>query len=180
MGARQIAFCRSSSLRTKTALGFTITESPPFALANHVRARSERVALDLAPTWHFGSVNIGVAVGASARVLWPEAHLLMTPGYSLIGPHARLELSARLSERLSFRVAPEAQWIVLIDQDLKATGVSSQGLAVGAEAALNITVSEHIQLGVSFRESHALIATNRNTQFQDVERYLTLRGTGSF
>ena len=173
-------FSLGFNLAYQTALGFTVTESPPFALQNHVRARSERVALDIAPTWHFGALNVGVAIGASARVLWPEAHLLMTPGYSLIGPHARLELTARFNERLTVRIAPEGQWIVLIDQDLKATGVSSQGMAVGGEAAVNITVSDHIQVGVNYRESHALISTNRNTQFQDVERYLTLRGTGSF
>jgi hypothetical protein len=174
------SFSLGFNLAYQTALGFTVVEMPPFALQNRVHARSERVALDIAPTWRLGAVSLGVPIGLSMRTLWPEAHMLMTPGYSLIGPHARIELTVRVSGALTLRIAPEGQWITLIDESLRATGVSPQGVAVGGEASFNYAFSTHWQAGVSYRESHALIATNRDAGFQDVERYLTVRGTGSF
>jgi opacity protein-like surface antigen len=175
------SFSLGFNLAYQTALGFVIEEQPPFALPNRVHARSERVALEIAPSWRVGTaVRVGVAIGGTMRTLWPEAHMLMTPGYSLIGPHARLELQVRVTDALTLRVAPEGQWITLIDESLRATGVSPQGVAVGGEAGIHYALSSHWQAGVSYRESHASIATNRGSQFQDVERYLTVRGTGSF
>jgi len=176
----EASFSLGFNLAYQSALGFTVTESPSFAMPNRVRARSERAALDIAPTWRFGKVSLAVPIGASMRTLWPEVHVLMTPGYSLIGAHARLELSVRAGERLTVRVAPEFQWIAQIDEDLRATGVSSQGAAFGGEATINVALSSQWQLGVNYRESHAAISTTRDTKFKDVERYLTLRGTGSF
>jgi hypothetical protein len=174
------SFSLGFNLAYQTALGFTVKESPSFAMQNRTHARSEHVALDVAPTWRKGPLSIGVPIGLSMRTLWPEAHMLQTPGYSLIGPHARLELVLQAGERVSLRVAPEAQWITMIDEALRATGVNSQGVALGGEATLNVTLSDHWQAGVSYRESHALISSASGATFKDTERYLTLRGTGSF
>lgn len=185
VGLRVVAWPAASfslgfHLSYQTALGFTVTESPSFAMKNHVHARSEHAALDIAPTWRAGALRLGVPLGVSIRTLWPEAHMLQTPGYSLIGPHARIELGIQAGDRLSIRIAPELQWITMIDEALRETGVNAQGVALGGEAQVDFALADHWQVGLSYRESHALIGSASGKTFQDVERYLTLRGTGSF
>ena len=167
----------------QSALGFSVTERPPLALPKEVGARSERVALELAPRWRFadGQLEVGVPVGVTVRTLWAEVHMSQTPSFSLVGPHARAELRLRFSELLSLRLAPELQYIMLVDDELTTAGVSSQGVALGAEGSVDAQISQVWSLGVHYRESHALLAAARGSvSFQDVERYLTLRVVGSF
>ncbi|MEY4581042.1 MAG: hypothetical protein RL701_5745 [Pseudomonadota bacterium] len=164
----------------QSAIGFTVTESPPFALKNELGARSERVSLDIGPRWRIGTVHVSVPIGASMRTLWPEVHTLMTPGYNLIGPHARIELHVLLADTVYVRIAPEAQWIVQIDDDLWKSGLSSQGMALGGEVAVGAQFAKAWSVGVNYRESHALIATTYDMTFTDVERYVTARLTGAF
>lgn len=168
------------SLVYQSALWFTVTERPLFALPNQVSARSERIALDLAPSWRFGVFRLTIPVGVTVRSLWPEVHTLMTAGYSLIGPHARLDLALQISSALRLRIAPELHWITGIDEALVDSGVSSQGIALGGEASVDLQLSSVWGLGIHYRESHAVIGTTRDSQFTDIERYLTLRLTGTF
>jgi hypothetical protein len=168
------------SLVYQSALGFTVSERPPLALMNEVRGRSERVSLDIGPGLRLGMVRVTVPIGATVRTLWPEVHTLMTPGYSLVGPHARIDVSLPLAGPVSLSFGPEVQWIVAIDQLLRESGVNSQGVALGVDVNLSVAVGSHFGLGVHYRESHASISTTRSFTFTDVERYLTLRGTGSF
>jgi hypothetical protein len=164
----------------QSALGFTVTESPPFALKNELGARSERVALEIGPRWRFGTVHVAVPIGLSMRTLWPEVHTLTTPGYNLIGPHARVDFHVLLGGIVYVRIAPELQWIVQIDDDLWKTGLSSQGVALGGEAAIGAQFAKAWSVGVNYRESHALISTVHAMTFTDVERYVTARLTGAF
>ena len=114
-------------LRYQSSLGLTIEEQPPFALHNRVAARSARAELSVAPTFRLGSAGtapaLAVPVGFTLRSLWPEVHEMMTPGYSLIGPHLRLELVVPLGNVLALRVGPELQAIIAIDESIRADGV---------------------------------------------------------
>lgn len=175
------SFSLAFALHYRTALGLKVQESPPFALQNETKARSEEIELSVAPGWALGdSVRLSVPLGAIIRTFWPSVHTLMTPGYSLIGPFARVELNARISGPVVLRLGPEVQWIMLIDRALRDTGVNSQGLAIGAEAALLVELGETWMIGFAYRESHALASTNRGVTFEDVERYWTLRVSGAF
>jgi hypothetical protein len=164
----------------QSALGFSVTEHPPFALENQVRARSERFALDLGPAWSLGAARLGLSVGGSVRTLWPEVHTLLTPGYSLVGAHGRLQLVTPIAGPVVLRIGPEMQWIMHVDDLLLESGVHSQGLALGGDVVVTVALSKILSLGLSYRESHALIPTNRGVTFTDVERYVTLRVTGTF
>jgi hypothetical protein len=165
----------------QSAVGFTVTEPSPLALDKQVRARSERVAVDVAPHWRRGSMDFGVAVGGTMRTLWPEVHTSQTPGYSLVGPHVRLELNVGLGSMLYLRVSPEAQFIILIDQSLRDAGVSASGVALGGDMGIDARLSSAWSLGVNYHEAHALLGVSRpDLSFADVERYVTLRGAGSF
>lgn len=169
------------ALAYQSALFYAITEHPPLALDKEVRARSERVALDLAPTWLLGPIRVGVPFGVTIRTLWPEVHTSQTPGYSLVGPHVALDLSFPLAETITLRLRPELHYIMLIDQQLRGVGVSSEGVALGGDAGVDVRLSQAWAIGVNYRESHALISTNRpDITFHDAERYVTVRATGSF
>jgi hypothetical protein len=167
----------------QSALGFSVIERPPLALPKEVGARSERVALEVAPRWRFagGKLNLAIPVGATVRTLWAEVHLSQTPSFSLVGPHVRAELRLSLSDVLSLRVAPELHYIMMVDDDLVNAGVSSQGVALGGDGSIEAQISQTWSFGINYRESHALLSAARGSvSFQDVERYLTLRAVGSF
>jgi|GEM_PF-6456165 len=167
----------------QSALGFSVTERPPLALPKEVGARSERVALEFAPRWRFsnGQIELGIPVGATVRTLWAEVHMSQTPSFSLVGPHARAELLLRFSDVISLRIAPELQYIMMVDNDVKNAGVSSSGVALGGDASVEAQVSQVWSVRINYRESHALLsATRGSVSFSDVERYLTLRAVGSF
>jgi hypothetical protein len=178
----QDAFSLAFALHYRSAIGLVIQESPPFALANETKARSEEIELSIAPGWQLSgdSLRLAVPIGMSMRTLWPNVHTLLTPGYSLIGPHARIELIARMGGPVSLRLGPEVQWIVLIDKSLRDSGVNSQGIAIGGEAALTVDVSKVWAFALAYRESHAIVNTTRGVTFEDVERYLTIRVSGAF
>lgn len=167
----------------QSALGFSVTERPPLALAKEVGARSERVALEVAPRWRFagGKLDLAIPVGATVRTLWAEVHMSTTPSFSLVGPHVRAELRLRVSELLSLRLAPELHYIMMVDDDLVNAGISSQGVALGGDAGVDAQISQAWSFGINYRESHALLSASRGSvSFADVERYLTLRAVGSF
>lgn len=167
----------------QSALGFTVTERPPLSIEKEVRARSERVALEVAPRWRVagGKLELAVPVGATVRTLWAEVHTSKTPSFSLVGPHARVELRVALSDMLSLRLAPELQYIMMVDRDLLTAGTTSQGMALGGDASLEAQLSEAWSIRIAYRESHASLGAARGSvTFQDVERYLTLRVVGSF
>jgi hypothetical protein len=167
----------------QSALGFSVTEHPPLALPKEVRARSERVALEIAPRWHFVSSKLDLAIplGATIRTLWAEVHTSETPSFSLVGPHVRVEAAFSLGDRVSLKLSPELHYIIMVDQDLKTAGVGSSGPALGGDASVDARLSETWSTGINYRESHAILAPARGSvTFRDVERYLTLRVVGSF
>lgn len=164
-------FSLAISASYQTGLWLTVTELPPFALANEVSVRSQRLALNIAPSWRIGSqTRIGFALGGSIRSFWPEDRALQTPRYNLVGPHVRGELLTAIAGPVRLRVTPELQWLMLIEED---ASPGTQGAAVGGELVLELSLGPMRALALCYRESHALLA--RGASFRDVERYLTVR-----
>lgn len=188
VGLRVVAWPKADfsffvNLVYQSALGFSVTERPPLALEKEVGARSERVALDIAPRWRFagGKLDLAIPVGATVRTLWAEVHMSQTPSFSLVGPHARAELRVTFNDTLSLRFAPELQYIMMVDDEVVNAGVSSSGVALGGDATVEAQVSQTWSFRLNYRESHAMLGATRGTvSFLDVERYLTLRVVGGF
>ena len=178
------SFSLAFLLHYQSAVALTVREHPPFALENDFGARSERVELSVAPGWRLGSAarspRLSVPVGAGMRTFFPAVHNLMTPGYSLIGPQARLEIELPLTSALKLGLGPEVQWIIAIDESLFREGVNSQAVAVGGQVLLELEISATWSLALHYRESHALAGSNVKTSFEDVERYMTVRAQGTF
>jgi hypothetical protein len=173
-------------LRYQSSIGLTVDERPPFALPNQIAARVERGELSVAPTFRLGSSQsapaIAFPVGMEIRTFWPEVHESpATAGYSLIGPHIRAELVAKLASMLLFRFGPEAQWIIAIDRSIREDGVANQGYAAGGEAMLQLQLGSVFAIELCYRESHAFASsTNAGPIFTDVERFLSARLSGTF
>jgi len=173
-------------LRYQTSLGLTIEERPPFALRNRIDARAERAELSVAPAFRPGSSTTAPAlafpVGFGLRSFWPEVHEMMTPGYTLLGPQLRAELVLPLGDVLALRVGPELQVIIAIDESIRAEGVDRSGLAYGGEAVLRLRLGPVFALELTYRQSHAVVATfwTGRADFEDVERFATGRSSGGF
>ena len=177
-------FSLSLSLHYRTSVLLTVTEATPFAVRNRLSVRSEQIELSVIPSLRLGESasdpRIGLSLGACARTFWPSEHTLMTPGYTLLGPHARIELILPAFEHWTIRLAPEAQWIVAIDAALRRSGVARQGVAWGGEASLTLAFTPTWAVGIHYRESHAMAGGPAGRPFRDIERYLTARIEGTF
>jgi hypothetical protein len=113
-------------------------------------------------------------LGYGVRNLSPEVHHLLTPRYTLSGPFARIGFSFTLAEGFSLRLAPEAQWLPQVGEELRDLGIDGSGLAFGGQAGAAVELSEELSVELSYRESHALLSATEGDP-SDVERYITIR-----
>jgi hypothetical protein len=171
--------------RYETSVGWTVEETPPFALADEQDVRAERAELSVGPSFRLGaspnSAALTFPVGLTLRTLWPELHDQLTPGYSLVGAHLRAELSIGFGEALRLRLGPEVQWIFAIDRAILDAGITAMGIAVGGEAVLQIPLGRRLALEFAYRESHAFAPREGETGriFKDIERFATARLAGT-
>lgn len=177
------AFTLDVLARYTTSLGLVLKEPVLFALNNEVDVRSEHAEISVAPGWRLGSATtssrVTIPIGAMFRNFWPSDHHLQTPRYTLIGPHARIELQVVLGSLARFRAGPEAQLYGIIGSDLTDLGgVSSPSFALGAEASLEFRLSTTFVLEVEYRQSNAFASSTIGPSFLDVERFATVRLAG--
>jgi hypothetical protein len=177
------AFTVDVLARYETSLALVIKEPVLFALSNEVDVRSEHAEISVAPGWQLGSAptspRVTIPIGAMFRNFWPADHHLQTPRYTLIGPHARIELQATLGSFARLRAGPEAQLYGIIGSDLTALGgVSSPSFALGVEASLEFRLSSTFLLEIEYRQSNAFASSTIGPSFLDVERFATVRLAG--
>ncbi|HKU40268.1 MAG TPA: hypothetical protein VJR89_19040 [Polyangiales bacterium] len=176
------AFSLDVLFRYQTSLGLTIQEEPLFALENEVDVRAEHAELSAAPSFRLGesatAARVNVPVGMAVRTFWPAVHQLQTPRYVLWGPLARAELDVPLGKIARLRFGPEAQLFFIAGTDLTDYGVNQTGFALGAEASLELRLTEHFLLELQFRQSNALASSTNDPSFRDVERFFTARWAG--
>jgi hypothetical protein len=145
--------------------------------------RSHRLELAFAPTIRFddsGTWALAAAAGYGFRNFRPDVHHLVTPAYSLSGPHARAQLRLTLlNGALRLSAGPEVQWIVVVGPDLVARGIASQGLGVGGAAALELELGAHWSVGASYRELRSWLDSSQAQRFEDVARFITARLSGT-
>ena len=176
------AFSLDVLIRYQTSLGLVIEERPLFALVNKVDVRSERAEVSVAPRIQLGNsaagTRLAIPIGVSLRNFWPVDHHLMTPRYTLVGPHVRAELDVALSDVVRVRLGPEIQLFAIVGTDLLDLGVSSPGIALGGEAGIQIRFAEHFAFDLEFRQSWARASAPTEPSFLDTERFVTARLAG--
>jgi len=167
-------------VRYQSSLAHGIVEQHTDGSQHAVPARAHRVELAFTPSLALdaeGRWVLGAAIGCAVRGFRPAAHLV-TPGYTLAGPHLRAELRLPIAGKLlGLRLGPEAQWIAFVGSELRARGVASQGVGLGAEATLELSL-ERFTIHAGYRELHSMLDSAQAQSFQDVERFVTARVSG--
>lgn len=146
-----------------------------------VDARSHSLALGLAVGFALGdragATVLELGIGYHFRLFDAEVPLSM-PEYTLSGVYARADLSFPVgSGPLRLAIAPEVGSVNGITEQLQETGKVTTGVMVGAEAAVRFQLLEELQLEVVYRESHAFMPSERDSDMTDVERFGVLRAT---
>lgn len=168
-------------LSYQTSVGLHATDTVPDAstLPSETHIRSHRFEGGLAPGLFLGrspnSAALSLFAGYGLRALASVAELRI-PRFTLHGPVARLELDVPLlAGRLSFRLAPEVQFIVGMTQQLRTlAGLGTTAFAIGGEASLRLQLTGPWAARLCYREAHARSAGIEGRAFEDVERYVTL------
>jgi hypothetical protein len=149
--------------------------------------RSHRLEGGIAPGLWLGTgpgsaaLSLYIAYGLRA---FSSVSPLLIPRFTLHGPLLRVELEVPLIGKLIWlQIAPEAQFILSITQDLRgAGGLYARGIAYGAEAGLYVRLGAWAGVRLNYRESHAYVAAaaSAHANFADVERYVVLDGMFSY
>lgn len=122
------------------------------------------------------TLGLHLFVGWAYRSLTAAVETL--PSASVQGPALRPELHIPLGGGVvTLRIAPELILIVGATAKLPANvpGLSTVGFGFGGEVTLDIRISKAFGLGLQFRESRALIASDWGTSATENERYITGR-----
>jgi len=121
---------------------------------------------------HSGAGTLAFPIGFALRAFTPEVHEYPVKNYAFGGPQLRAELWLQLGELVRLRLGPEVQWIVLIDGPMR----NEEGIAAGAQGALEATVGPLFRVAFAYRETRSFVPLA--PRFKDVERYLTARIAG--
>jgi hypothetical protein len=159
-------------LSYQTSVAAQIDENHRGGASEQLGIRSNHLAALLAIALGGRRFTITPAIGYATRGLRPAVHHLLTPSFSLAGPVAQLGARLAISDAFSVRVVPEAQYVFVGDA-LEELGVSSTGMAVGGEVALELAVSAEVSLAISGRMAHAWMSTTSGTSATDTARFAT-------
>lgn len=166
----------------RTSLAWTLEQRPLFALPERIEARSQRIAASISPRLRFASaanrVIISLPLGFGMSSFWPRPRQFPVRDFVLAGPLVRAELQFEIAQRVSVRLGPELQWLLLSSPSLRNSGLEpSAGLTLAGEAALEVRVSTALRLALCYRESHARVPSTTSA-LEDSERYATARISG--
>jgi hypothetical protein len=169
-------------VRYQTSVGLGISEQHTDGSVRPLDVRAHRLELAVAPTLRLdesGSWALAASAGYGLANFRPDAHEIVTPAYSLAGPHLRLELRlAPWDGPIRLRVGPEIQWIAHVGQDLVDRGMASRGLGVGGEAAIEVALGQRWAIGASYREMRSWLDSSQAQSFEDVARFVTASLSG--
>lgn len=166
--------------RYQTSLGLQGKQTPPAGTSQQSSLRTHHVELGLTPGVRFGrsasSASLRLFAGWAVRGLRAVVDVGLPP-YTLHGPVLRPELRIPIAGgAVTARLAPELLVIAGVTGELRHLGsTASAGLGIGGEAALDIRLTENVDLVLSYRESRATIATSWSADFLDNERFATAR-----
>jgi hypothetical protein len=170
-------------VRYQSSIGHGIVERHTDGSVHPLDARAHRLELGFAPTFAFDSARtwaLAAAAGYGLLNFRPEAHHLVTPAYSLAGPHLRAALQfAPWDGLIRLSLGPEVQWIVHVGQDLRDRGMAASGLGAGGEAALELRLGRQFTIGATYRELRSFLDSSQAQRFVDVARFITARLSGT-
>jgi hypothetical protein len=123
-----------------------------------------------------GAVKLELELGWGFRMLSSELPLSM-PNYTLSGPYARVGLFFPIGtdSPLSIGIVPELGHVSSVSDELTDQALVSDGVLAGAEAQIRFTLIPELDIELVYREAHAFVSSERETNMNDVERFGVLR-----
>lgn len=178
-GWRGDAIAVAARARYFTSVGLRTKDVRSDGTTRTVDARSQSLSLgvhvEFALSDRANATLLELGAGYQFRLFSSELPLSM-PEYTLSGVFARVDLSFPVgSGPLRLAIAPELASVNGITEQLQEAGKVSAGVAVGAEAAVRVQLLPQLMLEVVYRESHAFIGSERDSDMTDVERFGMLR-----
>jgi len=171
----------SGDLQFRTFFGLQTPETLPDGTLTRTAVSSRSFVAGVAPGYRFGgpeSVDLRLMVGWAFRML--ESSVATLPSASIHAAVLRPELRIPMADGVvMLRVAPELLIIVGVDAVVprNVLALAQAGVGIGAEVSLDIRVGGPVSLGVAYRESHGMVASEWSTGYADVERYAVGRLT---
>ncbi|MBX3246628.1 MAG: hypothetical protein KF901_05540 [Myxococcales bacterium] len=167
------------SLSYSTSVGLRTTDYRIDGSERETASRSQRldaaVELDVRLGRERGSAALAVALGWSLRRFSSEAPVTL-PDFGLGGPRLALGVVVPLFDgRLRVGLVPDLQLLVRVSDPLQAEGIRTPGVAVGGEATVAVALTDAFLVRLAYRESHALLSSERAEGSRDIERYLALQ-----
>jgi hypothetical protein len=160
---------------------FGLNVSHPLATGETVQTSvtSHSGVAGVAPGYRFGergSADLRLLLGWTFRGLYTGDDAV--PSGTIQGPVLRPELRIPLADGLfTLRLAPELIVVIQSSATLRVNvaGLQQVGIGFGGEASLDVRLTDAVQLGLEYRESHALVASGWGNDFIDLERYALAR-----
>lgn len=165
------------ALTYQTSVGAQVEETHIAGSSDQLSLRSHRFEGMLAVTARLGQQGgfwIVPALGYGLRNLKPEVHHLLTPTTTLAGPLLRLAVRIPIGDNFALRIAPELQWILVVEQ-LEDLGLHDSGLGFGGELGFEIAVGGDLSIELAARGSQARVDSDLGATAVDVERLVTAR-----
>lgn len=165
------------ALTYQSSLGAQVDEAHIAGASDELAIRSHRFEGLLAMTVRLGQEGgfwIVPAVGYGLRNMRPEVHHLLTPTTTLAGPLLRLAVRIPIGATFALRIAPELQWILVVEQ-LEDLGLHDSGVAFGAELGVEVAVGGDLSVEVAAHGSQARVSSELGATAVDGEQIVTAR-----
>lgn len=165
------------ALTYQSSLGAQVEETHIAGASEELTIRAHRFEGMLALTARLGQEGgfwIVPAVGYGLRNLKPEVHHLLTPTTTLAGPLLRLAVRVPIGDTFALRIAPELQWILVVEQ-LEELGLHDSGVAFGAELGFELALGRGLSIEVVARGSQARVASELGATAVDGEQFVSAR-----
>jgi hypothetical protein len=169
----------AGELHYRGMFGLTVTNPLAFGGTVQTSVSSHSVVGGVAPGYRFGergSADLRVLIGWTFRGLYTGD--ASVPSGTIQGPVLRPELRIPIADGLfTLRLAPELIVVILSSATLAVNVAALQqvGIAFGGEASFDVRLTDAVQLGLEYRESYGLVASDWGNDFIDLERYALAR-----
>ncbi len=170
-----------AAIRYFTSVGLVAQDQRSDGSTRSVDTRVQRLDIGVSADVPLASgervTRFYIELGWGFRMLTSELPLAL-PGYTLSGPYARVGLFFPLGDGpLSLGIFPEVGQVSSVGDELANAGAITDGAVVGAEASIHLDVIPELAVDLLYRESHALLNSDRDGEASDVERFGVLRVT---
>ncbi|MBW2461062.1 MAG: hypothetical protein JRH11_05415 [Deltaproteobacteria bacterium] len=155
-----------------------LADGTVMSVDSHAHDLSIGVSADLAFTDGARALRMNAELGWFFRMLDTDVSISM-PSYRLSGPQLRVGFFLPLGENvpLILGVTPELGLVTSVSEEVAQAGAISDGFIVGFEAQVRYELIPELSADVIYRESHAILSSDREGSMNDVERFGVLRLT---